>query len=297
VSDVLTELSDGMAAVVGAAESSVVRVEARRRIPASGVAWNEKGIVVTAHHTVQQDEGIGVVGSDGQRLDADLVGRDPSTDLAVLRIKAGELQPADWAESDAARVGHLVLAVGRPGRGLQATLGVISAIGDSWRTPMGGRVERYLQTDVVMYPGFSGGALMGVDRRVIGINTSALVRGVSLTLPTATVSRVVADLLEHGRVRRGYLGVSAQPARLPRQQADSVGQDTGLLLASVEPDGPAAKGGLTLGDTLLSLDDLPLRHLDDLLSALADRAGQKASIAFLRGGDSQSLEITIGERP
>ncbi len=161
---------------------------------------------------------------------------------------------------------------------------------------MGGRVERYLQTDVVMYPGFSGGALLGADQRVIGINTSALVRGVSLTLPTSTVARVTADLLEHGRIRRGYLGVSAQPARLPKDKADSLGQETGLLLASVEPESPAVAGGLMLGDTLLTLDDLPLRHLDDLLSALADRAGQGAKLTFLRGGEIQSCQITLGER-
>jgi S1-C subfamily serine protease len=224
------------------------------------------------------------------------VGRDPSTDLAVLRLKDGELKPAEWAEAESVKVGHLVLAVGRPWRNLQATLGVISAMGDTWRTPMGGRVERYLQTDVVMYPGFSGGALLGVDKRVIGINTSALVRGVSLTLPTSTVARVTADLLEHGRIRRGYLGVSAQPARLPKEHAQSLGQETGLLLASVEPDSPAVAGGLMLGDTLLSLDELPLRHLDDLLSALADRAGRKAEITFLRGGEIQSREVTLGER-
>jgi S1-C subfamily serine protease len=296
VSDVLTQLSEDMAAVVAAAEPSVVRVEARRRIPASGVAWKEKGIVVTAHHTVQQEKDIGVVGQAGERWEAELVGRDPSTDLAVLRLKSGEVTPAEWADPESVRVGHLVLAVGRPGRGLQATLGVVSAMGDSWRTPMGGRVERYLQTDVVMYPGFSGGPLLGADRSVIGVNTSALVRGVSLTLPTSTVARVTADLLEHGRIRRGYLGVSAQAARLPDELAESLGQETGLLLASVEPESPAAAGGLMLGDTLLSMDELPLRHLDDLLSALAERAGRKAGVKFLRGGDIQSLQIAIGER-
>jgi S1-C subfamily serine protease len=297
VSDILTQVSEAMAAAVAAAEPSVVRIEARRRIPASGVAWKEKGIVITAHHTVQQEEGIGVVGPEGQSWEADLVGRDPSTDLAVLRLKDGELKAPDWVDPQSARVGHLVLAVGRPGRSLQATQGVISAIGDSWRTPMGGRVERYLQTDVVMYPGFSGGALLGVDHGVIGINTSGLMRGVSLTLPTTTVARITADLLEHGRIRRGYLGVSAQPARLPQAQADSLGQETGLLFASVEADSPAAAAGLMLGDTLLSLDDLPLRHLDDLLSALADRAGQTASVTFLRGGQVQSSDVAVGERP
>ena len=296
MSDVLTQLSENMAAVVQAADPSIVRIEARRRIPASGVAWKDKGIVIAAHHTVQQEEGIGVFGPGGERWDAELVGRDPSTDLAVLRLKDGELPPAEWTEAESVKVGHLVLAVGRPGRSLQATLGVISALGDSWRTPMGGRVERYLQTDVVMYPGFSGGALLGVDKRVIGINTSALVRGVSLTLPTSTVARVTADLLEHGRIRRGYLGVSAQPARLPKDHAQELGQETGLLLASVEPESPAVAGGLMLGDTLLSLDELPLRHLDDLLSALADRAGRNAEITFLRGGEIQSREVTLGER-
>lgn len=293
--DVLTQLSEDMAALVTASEPHVVRVEARRRVPASGVAWTEPGLIVTAHHVVEQDEDIGVVMADGSRLSAELVGRDPSTDLAVLR--ADGAPSAKWAETESLKVGHMVLAIGRPGHTLQATLGIISALGDAWRSPMGGQIDRYLQTDVVMYPGFSGGALVGADGRVIGINTSALVRGISLTLPTPTVSRVVTDLLEHGRVRRGYLGVSAQAVQLPKEQAEAAGQETGLLLASVEPESPAAAAGFLLGDTLLKLDDLPLRHLDDLLSALADRAGQKASLRFLRAGEIADRKVTIGDRP
>ncbi len=295
MADVLTQLSKDMAALVTASEPHVVRVEARRRVAASGVAWTEQGLIVTAHHVVEQDEDIGVVMADGSRLAAELVGRDPSTDLAVLRVDGAPA--AKWAETESLKVGHMVLAIGRPGRTLQATLGIISALGDAWRSPMGGQIDRYLQTDVVMYPGFSGGALVGADGRVIGINTSALVRGISLTLPTPTVSRVVTDLLEHGRVRRGYLGVSSQAVQLPKEQVEAAGQETGLLLASVEDGGPAAAAGFLLGDTLLKLDDLPLRHLDDLLSALADRAGQKATLRFLRAGEIADRQVTIGDRP
>jgi S1-C subfamily serine protease len=297
MADVLAQLSKDMAALVAASEPLVVRVEARRRVPASGVAWTQPGLIVTAHHVVEQEEDIGVVGADGTRLNAELVGRDPSTDLAVLRVNDAGGPAADWAEAESVKVGHLVLAVGRPGRTLQATLGIVSALGDAWRSPMGGQIDRYLQTDVVMYPGFSGGALVGADGRIIGINTSALVRGISLTLPTPTVTRVVTDLVEHGRVRRGYLGVSAQAVQLPDEHAKAADQDTGLLLASVEPGGPAAEAGFLLGDTLLKLDGQPLRHLDDLLSALADRAGKKASLHFLRAGEIADREITVGDRP
>jgi S1-C subfamily serine protease len=297
MADVLTQFSDDMAALVAASEPHVVRVEARRRVPASGVTWTQKGLIVTAHHVVEQDEDISVVGADGSRLSAELVGRDPSTDLAVLRVAESGAPAAEWADLDTVKVGHLVLAVGRPGRTLQATLGIVSALGDAWRSPMGGQIDRYLQTDVVMYPGFSGGPLLGADGRIIGINTSALVRGISLTLPTPTVARVVKDLLEHGHVSRGYLGVSAQAVQLPKEQAQAAGQETGLLLASVEAGGPAAEAGFLLGDTLLKLDDLPLRHLDDLLSALADRAGKKASLRTLRAGEVTDRQLTVGERP
>jgi S1-C subfamily serine protease len=234
---------------------------------------------------------------DGRTVAAALVGRDPTTDLAVLRAEAGGLTPPTWAEADSARVGHLVLAVGRPGHKAMATLGIISALGEGWRTPAGGQVDRYVQTDVVMYPGFSGGPLVDANGHALGLNTSALLRGVSLAVPAATLRRVVETLLVHGRVRRGYLGVGAQPVRLPATLAQQLGQETGLLLVSVEPGSPAEQGGLLLGDTIVALDGRPVAHMDDLLDGLSgERVGVAVPVRVVRGGQVQDLTVVIGER-
>jgi len=287
-----------MATTVEAAGASVVRVEARRRLPASGIVWSSDGVIVTAYHVVERDENIGVGLPNAETVSATLVGRDPTTDLAVLRAQATDLTPPTWAEPEDLRVGHLVLGLGRPGRTVQATLGIVSALGESWRTPAGGRIEPYLQTDLVMYPGFSGGPLVDVAGRVLGLNTSALLRGISLSVPTPTLRQVVDTLLTHGRVRRGYLGVGAQPVRLPADLVDELGQETGLLLVSVEPEGPAGSAGLTLGDTIVALDGQPVRHMDELLALLgSDRVGASAPVRIVRGGQAQELTVTIGERP
>jgi len=298
MANVLKNVSDALAATAEAAGSHVVRVEARRRLPASGIVWSDDGVIVTAHHIVERGDNIGVGLPDGQTATATLVGRDPTTDLAVLRAQATGLTSRTWAEPDDMRVGHLVLALGRPGKTVQATLGIVSALSDGgWRSPAGGELDRYLQTDVVMYPGFSGGPLVDVAGQVIGLNTSALLRGVSLTVPAPTVRRVVETLLAHGRVRRGYLGVGAQPVRLPASLAEHLGQETGLLLVSVEPASPAEQGGLLLGDTIVALDDHPVRHLDDLLGLLSsDRVGRSVPVRILRGGQVQELTVVIGER-
>ena len=298
MTEVLANLSDALAQTVEKAGSNVVRVEGRRRLPASGIVWSADGVVVTAHHVVQREENISLGLPDGKTVSATLVGRDPTTDLAVLRAETTKLAPPTWAELDSLQVGHLVLALGRPGQSVQATLGIVSALsGTSWRTPVGGQLDRYLQTDVVMYPGFSGGPLISATGQVIGLNTSALLRGVSLTVPAPTVRRIVETLLEHGRVRRGYLGVSTQSVRLPAVVADQVNQETGLLVVSVEPDSPADRGGLILGDTIVTLADNPVRHYDDLLAQLSpDRVGKTVPIRIVRGGKIEAITVTVGER-
>jgi len=294
----LKAFSDALAATVEAAGPSIVRVEARRRLPASGIVWSADGVIVTAHHVVEQDENITVGLPGGEAVSAELVGRDPTTDLAVLRAQASGFTAANWAEPDDLRVGHLVLALGRPGKTVQATLGIISALSEaSWRTPAGGELDRYLQTDVVMYPGFSGGPLVSADGQVVGLNTSALLRGVSLAVPAPSIRRIAEMLLTHGRVRRGYLGVGAQPARLPAGLQEQLGQETGLLLVSVEPDSPADKAGLLLGDTIVALDGESVHSLDDLLGRLSgDRVGQSVPVRIVRGGQVQDVPVVIGER-
>lgn len=297
MSNVLVELSNQFAEVVKNAGQSVVRVEGRRRIPASGIVWAADGLIITASHVVARDEGITVGLADGSNLAATLVGRDPSTDLAVLRVDAS-LTPLAEANKQEVAVGNLVLALARPGRTVQAAWGIISALGDSWRTGGGGIIDRYVQTDLVMYPGFSGGPLVGADGALIGLNTSALARGVSVAAPTMTLARVADILLAHGRIRRGYLGVSTQRVHLPEALRGTVGQKRGLLVVSVEPDSPAEKGGLTLGDTILAVASIAVQNHDDLLAALSgDKIGTAVPLTILRGGQVQTVEVVVAERP
>jgi S1-C subfamily serine protease len=272
-------------------------VEARRRLPASGIVWSADGLIVTAHHVVRREDKITVGLPHGETLPASFVGRDPTTDVAVLRVHSTELSPAPLEATDELQVGHLVLALGRPGHTVQATLGIVSALGQQWRTPAGGHLDRYLQTDVVMYPGFSGGPLVDVNGKVLGLNTSALLRGTSLCVPASDLRRTVEALLAHGHIRRGYLGVGAQAVRLPQTIANEVGQETGLLVVSVKPKSPADKGGLLLGDTIISLDDSKVCHMDELLALLSsDRVGSATSVRIVRGGQINELRVVIGER-
>ncbi len=292
----LADFSNALASTVETLGPSTVRVEGRERLPATGIVWSADGVIVTAHHVVEQDENIGVGLADGRTVSASLVGRDPTTDVAVLRAEASGLAAPGWAAAEQLRVGHLVLALGRPGHTVMATLGVVSALGQSWRTPAGGQIDRYLQTDITMYPGFSGGPLVSSGGEVIGLNSSALLRGVSITVPAATLRQVVQSLLAHGHVRRGYLGIGAQPVRLPAGLAQELGQETGLLLVSVEPGSPAEAGGLVLGDTIVSLAGERVRHLDELLALLGgDRIGAATPCRIVRGGKVEERTVVVGE--
>jgi len=294
---ILQSLSDELVATVEAASPAIVRVEGRRRMPATGIVWSADGVILTAHHVVTRDDKIGVGLAGEQSIPAELVGRDPTTDLAVLRVDASDLAPPEWTASDDLRTGQLVLAMGRPGRTVQATLGVVSAVGKSWRTHAGGQIDRYVQTDVVMYPGFSGGPLVGAGGAFLGLNTSALLRGVSVSVPANTLSAVVESLLAHGSVRRGYLGVGAQPVRLPDDLAEQLKQETALLLVNVEGGSPAAESGLLMGDTIVAFDGEPVRHMDDLHALLSgDRIGRVVPVQIIRGGELRAIDVTLGAR-
>jgi S1-C subfamily serine protease len=297
MANVLQSLSDDMVAAVETAGQSIVRVEGRRRMSASGIVWSADGVIVTAHHVVTRDDDLTIGLPNGDEVTATVAGRDPSTDLVVLRVQASGLTAPKWVESDDLRVGQLVLALGRPGRTVQATLGVVSAVGGSWRTGAGGQIDRYLQTDVVMYPGFSGGPLVGASGAMLGLNSSALLQGVSVSIPTGTLKSMVSTLLEHGHVRRGYLGVGAQPVRLPDALAEQLDQETGLLLVSVESDSPAAKNGLVMGDTIVTFDGEAVRHMDDLQALLSgDRVGKAFPARIVRGGELREIKVTVGAR-
>jgi len=295
--DALSSLSEGLAGIIGAAGPSVVRVDTRRRGRGTGVAWSSDGLFVTADHVVQSEEGIQVTLANGTSAPATLVGRDPSTDVAVLRADGAGATAVDWAGTDALRVGHLVVALARPGRTLRATVGIVSALGEEWRTPGGGRLDRYIESDAVMYPGFSGGPLLDTGGKVLGINTAGLRRGGGLTVPASTVGRVVEALVAHGRIRRGYLGIAAQPVRLPSKVQSQFGQDRGLLVLEVDPGSPADAGGLLLGDTVLAVAGQPVRDLGELFGQLGgDRIGTPLPMRVLRSGHDQQLTIVVGER-
>ncbi len=293
----LSDLSKDLAAIVEEAGRSVVRVEARRRIPSSGIVWSGDGIVITAAHTVEREEEIRVGLPGGSAVPATLVGRDPSTDLAVLRLEgASGLVPAPQDGTDGLRVGHLVMVLGRPGRTVRATLGIVSALGDAWRTAEGTEVDHFLQADVGFFPGISGGPLVDVAGRVLGMHTVALHRRSGVTIPSATIARVSGTLVAHGRMRRGYLGIEPRPVHLPPDLEQSAGQRTGLLLLSVEPDSPAQHGGLLVGDILLSVDGRSVPTPRDLMSVLTgEQIGRPLSLRLLRGGQVREVMVTIGE--
>lgn len=292
----LSDFSNSLADVVTKAAGSTVRVEARRRMAATGFAW-ESGVIVTAHHVVERDDNIKVGLPNGETVEASLIGRDPSTDIAVLKLKTAnsELASFERVSFDAVRVGHLVLALGRPGKDVLSTLGIVSALGTD-SSSRAGHLDYYVQTDVAMYPGFSGGPLVDATGNLIGMNTSAM-RDTSLSIPTPTLIRVVDTILKHGKVRQGYLGVGAQPVRLPTALRESLGQEMGLLVASVEPDSPADKAGMMLGDTLVHFAERAINSMDDLAAALqANGVGSSVNAKAIRGGQVTELSVTIGER-
>lgn len=292
----LRQVSDALAALVAHAGRHVVRVEARRRGNASGIIWDTEGHVLSAHHAVQRDEDLYVGLPDGERVPARLIGRDPSTDVAVLRIEGTAAEPPAWTEADSLGVGHLVLSVGRHDEHAQAALGIVSARDGAWRTPTGGKVDAYVQTDIVIYPGFSGSALVDADGRVAGMNTSWLIRQTSILVPTTTLRRMVSAILEHGSVRQGYLGISAQPVALPRSAGEALAQETGLLVLAVEEDTPADRAGVMVGDIVVALAGEPVRRLDDLFAQLAEHVNQETVLDVVRGGQQQHLPVTIAER-
>jgi len=266
-----------------------------RRLPSTGIHWRP-GIVVTAEHTVRTAEDITVTMADGRSVPAVLAGRDPGTDLAVLRVADAGSVVATLGDDAALKVGHMVLALGY---GPRASWGVISALGPRWRSWRGGDIDRLVRLDLVLYPGFSGGPLVDAAGRVIGLNTSGLARETRLALPVTMVTRVADELLQKGHVSRGYLGLGMQPVRLPEPLRAQFGLGDGaLIVVMVEPSGPAARAGVLLGDVLVALDGEPVGDLEDVQARLgSDRVGAEISAVVLRGGVRTELRITVGEQP
>lgn len=286
----LSDLSGQLAQAVETGAQSVVSVHGRPQIPSSGILWRD-GVVVTCDHTLKRDEDLTLTLPDGRTVPATLAGRDAGTDLAVLKIEATGAPAPNTAPEASLKPGNLVLALGRPGQnGISASFGVISSLGGPWRSWRGGQIERFIAPDVNIYYGFSGGALVDVEGRIVGVNTSGLSRGVGVTVPASTVTRIVADLLTSGHVRRGYLGVGLHPVSLPDGR-------NGLVVLSIEPEGPAANAGIFVGDILLSLDGRPVTDTDDVQKHLgAERIGNPLAAGLVRGGAELTLDLIPGER-
>jgi S1-C subfamily serine protease len=284
----LASLSAELSTITAAAGQSVAAVHARSRFSSSGVLW-KPGVLVTAEHTVQRDEGITVTLPDGKTVPAALAGSDAGTDIAVLKVDAAS-PPLSLARDTAP--GNVALSIGRSkDSGVNATMGIISAVSGRWRTWRGGWLDQYIRLDLTLYPGSSGGLVVNIAGEAVGIATSALSRIAGLAIPSATVERVVQEILERGHVARGYLGVGLQPVELP-------GNRKGVIVLSVGEDGPAAKAGLLVGDILLSLDGLAVEDTDGVQRAIESAGiGKSVKAVVVRGGENRTIAVTIGERP
>ncbi len=296
----LAALSDELAAAVETAGRSVAAVHARPRISSSGVVW-KPGIVVTAEHTLRRDEDIRITLAGGKTVPAEIAGRDPGTDLAILRADTGDIPALRTPAESTLKPGHLMLAIGRSEEtGVSAALGVISSVSGPWHTWRGGRIDRFVRLDISLFPGVSGGAVVAPDGTFAGIATGGLSRTAPLAIPVETVTRVAGALLEKGHIARGYLGVGLQPVDLPAHLISqlALSQNGGLIVLNVEPDGPAGQAGVLIGDVFIALDGKPVTDTGDVQAALgSENVGQPLAASLVRGGQLTQVTIQVGERP
>jgi S1-C subfamily serine protease len=288
------DLSDALAAAVDRAAGSVFAVHGRPRLPSTGVHWRT-GFIVTASHTVEADREVGLTGPDGRTLAAQVAGRDPGLDIAVLTAAVPHGPAADVADDAGLRIGHLVLALGY---GPRASAGIVSAL-----DLRGGRhatAGDTLAIDLTLYPGFSGGPLVDVLGRVVGITTSGASRHLQAAVRAAAVTRLVEQVARRGRIPRPYLGVGTQRVELPEAYRARLGlhQPTAVVTVSVRADSPAAGAGLLVGDVIVSLGGHVIAEPEDLMAVLRpERVGETVTVSILRGGEPRDLEVIVGERP
>jgi S1-C subfamily serine protease len=292
----LTNFSNQLADAVAAAAPSVVQVHGRRR-PASGLVYASQ-VVVTTMSAIGREDGLEVRPHEGAAAEAELLGWDPATGLAVLR--ASSLQaPAIAPSSTPVRVGHLALAIARSwSNSVTASAGIVAVIGGPLQTGRRRAIDQVFRTTAPMHDGFAGGAFLDAGGGLIGVTTSASIRGLGVVIPASIAWATAATILEHGRVKRGYLGVAGQPAALPEHQRGGTGRERGILVVAVTPGGPAAAAGVLVGDILIAMDDTPLESPEELLDVLlAAGAGHDARLRILRGGAAADLRVRVGERP
>ena len=258
------------------------------------------GVIVTADHTIRREEEIRVTLPDGRSAAAELVGRDPGTDLAVLKVETADAPIDRSSAPDAIKTGNLALAIGRSEQtGVSAAMGVVSNVSGPWHTWRSGKLDRFLRLDIGLYPGVSGAAVVDAEGKLIGIATAGLSRTSLLAIPAATIDRVTDELLRQGHIARGYLGVGLQPIPLPEHLRTKLkSADGGLIVLSVEPDGPAGQAGVLIGDVLIALDGTSVTGTDDVQEFLSgDRVAKPLTASLLRGGDLIERTITVAERP
>jgi S1-C subfamily serine protease len=292
-------LSQELSGAVERTGRSVVALNARRRIPSSGVVWRQ-GTIVTANHTLEHEE-ITATLPDSRTTSVSLVGRDPSTDLAVLKLEGVDLPAAEAGDLSSVKVGHVVLAVARTSEGGErAALAAISVLGAAWRSRGGGLLDRTVRLDRNLHPNLSGGPVVDKQGQVLGITTSGLSRYSAVVIPPSTVSRVLDELLTRGHIARGYLGLGMYPLRLPAnlQTALNLPGQSGIIVVAVETESPAEKAGILIGDVLVALDSSSVGDTDEVQSFLgAERVGKAVSATIVRAGSLKELTIVVGERP
>lgn len=293
---ILTTISNGLADAVAAAAPSVVQVQGRRR-PGSGVVYDEN-VVLTNARALGSEDGLRVRRHDGTAFDAELAGWDPATGLAILRVE-GLGAPAIAQGSEPARVGHLAIAIARSwSNAVTASAGLVAVIGGPLATGRRRSIEEVIRTTAPMHEGFAGGAFVNSDGALLGIATSAAIRGLGVIIPSRIAWATAASVLEHGRSKRGYLGIVGQPAQLTSIQRQSDDRATALLVIGVTADSPAAAAGVLVGDLLLELDGRTIASPEDLLDLLGgDRVGRAVAVRVLRGTSAVTLEVLVGERP
>lgn len=296
----IVSLSNELAALVEAFQADVVAVHARPHYPSSGVVWRP-GVVVTADHTIRQEEDIQVTPAKGETVRGSLAGRDPGTDIAVLKVEGLTPSGAEAGPAEPVKIGELALVLGRsPDSGPNASLGVISAVSGPWRTWRGGRLDQYIRLDATLFPNSSGGAVVDCRGRRLGIATSGLSRIAGLSIPASSVDRVVDAVLTKGHVPRGYLGVAVQPVAIPQALRTrlSLTNKGGVMVVSAEPGGPAEKAGVLLGDVLVTLGSSPVSAIEDIQAFSESAAiGQPVTVGIIRAGELHQLSITVAERP
>ena len=293
--DPLIAFSESLAQIVADVGKSIVAINGQR-FPCSGIYWRE-GLIVTSDENIKRSEGITITLPDGETTSVTLIGRDSGTDTAIFKTEA--LLPVAPIDSECElAVGNLAIAVGRDSkRGLSVAHGVIGTLGNSWRSTMGGYIDRFIRLDLNFYPSLGGSALVNAAGQIIGFNTTGPRRSI-LTIPAATVERAVEQLLNKGHLHRGYLGVAMQPVILTDSLIEEISMETkqGLMIVNLETSSPAQQAGIILGDVLVAIEDTPIGRLRDIQAYLEPQnVGKTIQIRLIRGGKLKDVSLTVGE--